>query len=83
MTSWLDEMAALHTLPPTGSFEIHDGNAAELWKDWRQRWDCYASATELTKKAPEVQVAILLTVISAKTHKVYNTFELTDEQNKN
>ena len=75
-------MAALHTLPPPASFDIHDRNAAELWKEWRQRWDCYASATELTKKPSEVQVAILLTVIGAEAHKVYNTFELTDEEKK-
>ena len=64
-------MAALHTLSPPASFDIHDRNAAELWKEWRQRWDCYASATELSKKTPEVQVAILLTVIGAEAHKVY------------
>ena len=71
-------MASFHTIPPPPSFEIHDRNAAELWKDWRQRWECYASAMELTKKSSEVQVATLLTVIGAEAHKVYNTFELTE-----
>ena len=67
-------MAHSTTLPAPPNFEIHDRNAAELWKEWRQRWDCYAAATELLKKTSEVQVAILLTVIGPEAHKVYNTF---------
>ena len=71
-------MAQSTALLPPPSFEIHDRNAAELWKEWRQRWSCYAAATELEKKKSEVQVAILLTVIGPEAHKVYNTFKFND-----
>ena len=73
-------MAQSTALLPPPSFEIHDRNAAELWKEWRQRWSCYAAATELEKKKSEVQVAILLTVIGPEAHKVYNTFQFDNEE---
>ena len=75
------KMAQSTTLPPPPNFEIHDRNAAELWKEWRQRWECYAAATELEKKNSEVQVAVLLTVIGPEAHKVYNTFQFSGERN--
>ncbi|KAG0717678.1 hypothetical protein GWK47_053916 [Chionoecetes opilio] len=65
------------------SFDIHERNATELWKDWRSRWECYAAATELNKKPGEVQVySILLTVIGAETHKLFQTFQLTEDKKK-
>ncbi len=71
------------SLPPPPSFDIYERNAAEQWKDWRSRWECYALATELNKKPGEVQVSVLLTVIGVEAHKVYHTFQLTEEEKKN
>lgn len=39
-------------------------------------------ATELSEKKPEVQVSVLLTVIGPEAHKVFETFKLTAEQEK-
>ena len=75
-------MSSVHVLPPPSSFDIHDRNAAELWKEWRERWQCYAMATELCKKDQEVQVSVLLTVIGPEAHKVFHTFQLTAEERK-
>ena len=75
-------MATVQVLPPPPNFDIHDRNAAESWKEWRQRWECYALATELNSKPAEVQVSVLLTVIGTEAHKVFNTFQLTEEEKK-
>ena len=75
-------MSSGYVLPPPSSFDIHDRNAAELWKEWRERWQCYAMATELCKKDKEVQVSVLLTVIGPEAHKVFHTFQLTAEERK-
>ena len=76
-------MTSLHSLPPPASLDIQDRNAAEQWREWKERWNCYAVATELDKKSPEVQVSVLLTVIEPAAHKVFNTFQLTAEDKKN
>lgn len=75
-------MSSVHVLPPPASFDIHDRNAAELWKEWRERWQCYARATELFEKDKVVQVSVLLTVIGPEAHKVFHTFQLTEEERK-
>ncbi|KAK4296250.1 hypothetical protein Pmani_031249 [Petrolisthes manimaculis] len=74
---------ASSSLPPPPSFDIHDRNAAEQWKNWRSRWECYAMATELDKKPGEVQVSVLLTVIGVESHKVFPTLQLTEDEKKN
>lgn len=75
-------MATFSALPPPAIFDIHERNAGEQWKDWKERWKCYTVATELDKKSKEVQVSVLLTVIGAEAHKVFNTFQLTEVQKK-
>ena len=60
--------------PPPATFDIHDGAAAESWKEWRARFECYSVATKLDKEDPAVQVSTLLTVIGAEAHKVFLTF---------
>ena len=61
-------------LPPPAIFDIHDGAAAETWKEWRARFECFRIATKLDKEDPAVQVSTLLTVIGAEAHKVFSTF---------
>ena len=61
-------------LPPPATFNIHDGAAAESWKEWCARFECYSVATKLDKEDPAVQVSTLLTVIGAEAHKVFLTF---------
>lgn len=73
---------ALSQLQPPPYFDIHERNAADLWRDWKNRWKCYSIATELSEKKPEVQVSVLLTVIGPEAHKVFSTFKLTEDKKK-
>ena len=67
-------MAAVnYTLPPPSALEIHDARAAEKWKKFKQAWDNYALATELTTKSEAVQVATLLTAIVEEACEVFST----------
>lgn len=77
------DLASAPSLPVPPCFDIYDCNAAESWKEWRSRWECYATAKELHKKDGEVQVSVLLTVIGAEAHKVFRTFQLTADQQRN
>lgn len=42
-------MAMGFNLPPPSVLVIHDVNAAEKWKKFRQAWDNYTLATEFEK----------------------------------
>ncbi|XP_068250585.1 uncharacterized protein [Palaemon carinicauda] len=75
-------MSSFHSLPPPATFNVDDRNAAERWREWRERWKCYAVTIELSKKTPEVQVSVLLTVIGPEAHEVSSTFQLSDEDQK-
>ena len=66
--------AGNYTLPPPAQLEIHSDRAGEKWKRFKRAWDSYALATELNKKAEDVQVATLLTVIGEEAREVYSTF---------
>lgn len=59
------------------------GNIAENWKFWRQKFETYLQATEISKKEEMVQCAQLLTLIGDAGLRIYNTFAFHDnERNK-
>lgn len=67
--------------PPSAlSFE---GNLAENWKLWEQKFELFLVASGFCKKAEDVQCATFLHVAGEEAVKVYNTFVFTpDESNK-
>ena len=65
---------ALFALPPPTPLEIHDSNAAEKWKEFKQAWRNYSIAMKLHQEPETVQIATLLTVIGAEARKVFSTF---------
>ena len=67
-------MATGFTLPPLPPLDIHDANVGEKWKRLKLAWDSYSLATELNKKAEEIQVATLLTIIGEDAQDVFSTF---------
>lgn len=56
-----------------------DGNVSENWRVFKQNFDVYAAAIELTKKAEAVQVAIFLNACGSEAIETFNTFDLTTE----
>ena len=59
-----------------------DGNLAENWRRWKQRFELYIIATEANKKSEKIQSSILLHTIGEDALDVYNTFEFEDLENK-
>ena len=73
------EYRMTHMLPPPKEFSIHDSNAAEMWKSWRDRFRHYLVATKLDKESEAIKISTLLTIIGSDAHKVYSTFDFGDE----
>ena len=61
-------------LPPPEPLKILDGNTAQKWKKFKQKWDNYEVATGVAGKEQSTRVATLLTVIGEEAVDVYNTF---------
>ena len=59
------------------------GNMDENWKTWRQRFEIYATATELDAKEENIQCAQLLHYMGEEAINIYNTFQFKEtEKNK-
>lgn len=65
--------------PPILSF---DGNIAENWKKWKQKFELYLLAARLDTKPENRQVAVLLHTIGEEALDKFNTFGLSDEDSK-
>ena len=53
-----------------------EGNVAESWKLFRQKWEIYSMLTRLECQRTEYQVALLLHTLGDEGLRVYNSFEL-------
>ena len=71
----------MESLPAPGPLEIHDPNAAELWTTFKQAWEHYSVAKEVSEKSEKIQVATLLTVMGAEARSVFATFKWDDAAN--
>jgi HD superfamily phosphohydrolase YqeK len=69
-------------MKPMGPLKM-DGNVAENWRKWRQRWNLYAIASGADEKDEEIQCAIFLHTIGEEALEIYDTFNFTEtEQDK-
>ena len=60
-----------------------DGNIAENWRQWKQRFEIFSLASGLSKKDAGVQAATFLHVAGPEALEVYNTFSWTTADDKN
>ena len=60
-----------------------DGNVAENWRRWKQRFEIFSLASGLSEKATGVQAATFLHVAGPEALEVYNTFSWTTADDKN
>ncbi|EZA57986.1 uncharacterized protein LOC113562073 [Ooceraea biroi] len=56
---------------------IHEGMDKQ-WQLWLQAFEFYATATQLDKKSPSIQVATFMAMLGQEALIIYNTFELAD-----
>lgn len=57
-----------------------EGNLAENWKHFRRDLEIYMTATESDTKTDKIRIAIFLNLIGRDALKVFDTFNLTQEQ---
>ena len=65
---------ALFAFPPPTPLDIHDSNATEKWKEFKQAGRNYSVAMKLHQEPETLQIATLLTAIGAEARKVFSTF---------
>ena len=59
-----------------------EGNLAENWRHWKQRYELFMTATEASKKSAKIQSSMLLHLIGEDALEVFNTFEFGSEEDK-
>ena len=59
-----------------------EGNLAENWRHWKQRYELFMTATEASKKSGKIQSSMLLHLIGEDALEVFNTFEFASEEDK-
>jgi hypothetical protein len=59
-----------------------DGNLAENWRRWKQRFELFMTATEASKKSGKIQSSMLLHLIGEDALEVFNTFEFASDEDK-
>ena len=57
-----------------------NGDLATNWETFRDAWDNYYIATELSKKPEKVVIATLLSIIGTECFKVYKNLPLTQTE---
>ncbi|KAG8181673.1 hypothetical protein JTE90_019212 [Oedothorax gibbosus] len=62
--------------------KLSGGNAKASWRDFIQRFEWYAVATNLSAKSPEVQAAVFMSTLGEEAVPVFNSFQLSDEDKK-
>ena len=58
------------------------GNVADNWRRWEQQFLVYYTACELSKKAKETQVAILLHAAGPEAQEIHETFTFVNDDDK-
>ena len=60
-----------------------EGNIADKWKRWRQKFELYMTATGMEGRSQKVQSCTLLHVIGDEALEIYNTFDFTQQEDRN
>uniref|UniRef100_A0A8C2B8P6 ribonuclease H n=1 Tax=Cyprinus carpio TaxID=7962 RepID=A0A8C2B8P6_CYPCA len=59
-----------------------EGNIADNWNKWKQKFELYMTATGIEGKSQKVQSSTLLHVIGDEALEIYNTFEFTQQEDR-
>lgn len=62
---------------------VLEGNCADNWKRFKQHYDIFEVAAEITTKSEEVRIATFLNTIGNEALDVFNSFDLTSNERKN
>ncbi|XP_044731834.1 uncharacterized protein K02A2.6-like isoform X2 [Chrysoperla carnea] len=68
--------------PPPLQISNKTKNICQIWKQWKNSFEWYAEATNLSKKSAKKQVATFMTVIGPEALEIYDSLELSDAEKK-
>ena len=57
-----------------------DFSKPEQWPAWRQRFLCYSTASQLSKKTVNVQTSSLIYSMGPTAEQIFNTFDVVEEE---
>ncbi len=69
--------AAANVLPPPHPMDVK-GHCATNWQFFKNAWENYEIATELSKKEDKIRVATLLTVMGKDCFQIYQNLALSE-----
>lgn len=75
-------MEAFNSFHPPSALRLDSSNLEEEWRFWEQKFDLFLTASGYCDKPETTQVAMLLHVIGDDALKVFNSFELSDDDRK-
>ena len=67
--------------PPTG-LKLSAKDKAVNWKIYKQQWENYSIVAQLDKQTEEYRVALFLYSVGPDAVKIYNSFDLSDENRR-
>lgn len=67
--------------PPTG-LDLSTKKKKDNWRIYKQQWNNYCVIAELEKQSEEYKIAMFLYSIGPDAVRVYNAFDMTDDQRK-
>ena len=67
--------------PPTG-LKLSAKDKAVTWKVYKQQWENYSIVAQLDKQTEEYRVALFLYSVGPDAVKIYNSFDLSDENRR-
>lgn len=77
-----DDEKTNNFMKPPKPLLVDNGNMANKWKLWLQRYEWFEIATKLNKQPDEIQVATFMGSIGEDAVTIFNTFKLTADQLK-
>jgi len=72
----------MDTFKPPGHIDLHSGNVADRWRKWKNQFEVYFEACELSQKGKATQKAILLHAAGPEALEVSETFTWEENEDK-
>ena len=70
------------SLKQPAPLDLDNGDPAENWKKFKQRFTLFCNASGLSGKSQAMQTSTLLHIIGDRALEVYNSFEFDSEEDK-
>ncbi len=70
------------TFRPPEKFVFEGSNVDQRWVKWKRAFEIYFTAAEIEKKAPKVQIAILLHAAGSEAQVIHSQFVFAEETDK-